>query len=67
MPEDREEKPKELTSQERSNQCRLEIQESLKKYRCSITAQPSYKMRDDGTWSLITGVEIVPQLDRFDG
>lgn len=51
---------KELTPPERVVKCKSEIETALAKYKCSIIAMPSFRLRDDGTWSVVTTVEVVP-------
>lgn len=50
---------KKITAKERIVKCKLEIERSLRENNCAIVARPSFRLRDDGTWSLVTTVEIV--------
>ena len=51
---------KNLTPSERVVKCKNEIEKILSKWNCSLVARPSFRFRDDGTWSVVTTVEIVP-------
>jgi len=59
MAEEKKDEKKELTPQGRSTACQKEVQQSLEKYKCGLVARPSFRFRDDGSWSLVTSVEIV--------
>jgi len=52
-------KNKKLTAQERQLACVKEIQNSLKKYNCVISARPVWKPRDDGTFSLVVVINVI--------
>lgn len=52
--------PKELTPQQRAERCQQKIEKILEKDRCFLAVTPSYRLRDDGTWSLVTTVEVSP-------
>ena len=54
MAKEKEEKPTPLEG------CQEAIQAALEKYNCSMIARPGYQYRDDGSWSLLTNIEIVP-------
>ena len=60
MKEKKQKEQKVLTPSERVAKCKSEVEKALAKYNCSLVARPSFRLRDDGTWSLITTVEVVP-------
>jgi len=47
-----------LTPEDRQKLCLSEVQASLTKHNCSILSVPSFKARDDGTFSVVSNVHI---------
>jgi hypothetical protein len=57
-------KKKPLTSLQRAEKAQQEVQTALEKYRCGLVAQPTFRWRDDGTWSVVVGVRIVANQEQ---
>ena len=48
-----------MTDKESLEQADKELTELCKKYGCVVEAVPQFKLRDDGTYSIIARVQIV--------